>query len=154
MSKLLDLASSVEHKLILVENRLSEIKAALEVDSGDFKIIDELFEINAMLNRMIENKEHTMNKEESIKRFTEIIANMDRELKKLQAENKKLREDLRFCTLSLANFFPFKGYEDPLALPSGLDCTAYVTLSYHGDKDLLEKYSSVRNFLKELEGEE
>lgn len=54
MSKILDLASSVEHKLILVENRLGEIRAALEVDGGDFKLIDELFEINAMLNRLVD----------------------------------------------------------------------------------------------------
>ena len=36
-----------------------------------------------------------MSKEKSIKRFTEIIANMDGELKKLQAENEKMWHENR-----------------------------------------------------------
>ena len=60
-----------------------------------------------------------MNKEKSIKRFTEIIANMDGELKKVQAENKKLskREEklerliLNIYEACLCERFKTKGFD-------------------------------------------
>jgi hypothetical protein len=67
------------------------------------------------------------------------------ELKKLQAENAKLRECLEFTTYAAE--YLFKPDEN---LAEGLFPTSYFTLSYEGDLELIEKTKRARQVLKEL----
>lgn len=67
---------------------------------------------------------------------------------KLQAENAKLRECLKFTT-SAAEYL-FKPDEK---LAEGLFPTSYFTLSYEGDLEIIEKTKRARQVLKELNEE-
>jgi len=68
------------------------------------------------------------------------------ELKKLQAENAKLRECLEFTTHA-AEYL----YKPDVKLSKGMCPTFYFTLTYDGDLVLMEKTKIARQLLKELE---
>ena len=70
----------------------------------------------------------------------------DEKIKKLQAENARLRECLKFTT-SAAEYL-FKPDEK---LAEGLFPTSYFTLSYEGDLEIIEKTKRARQVLNELE---
>lgn len=69
-----------------------------------------------------------------------------KEIDKLQAENEKLKECLKF-TVKAAEYL-FKPDEK---LAEGLFPTSYFTLSYEGDLKLIEKTKRARQVLKELD---
>lgn len=75
-----------------------------------------------------------------------IQKNLTNEVKKLQAENEKLKKSLNF-TIKAAEYL-FKPDEK---LADGLFPTSYFTLSYEGDLELIEKTKLARQVLKELE---
>jgi regulator of replication initiation timing len=87
-------------------------------------------------------------KQEEIDEITSILEFKKETNVELQAENKKLREALEFTIKAAEHLF-----QPDKELPKGLFPTAYHTLSYEGDLDLIEKCKQAREALKEV-GEE
>ena len=65
---------------------------------------------------------------------------------KLEAENAKLIESLKFTT-SAAEYL----FKPDVNLEKGMNPTFYFTLSYEGDLELIEETKRARKVLKELE---
>ena len=61
---------------------------------------------------------------------------LDWQIKKSYQQN----EDIMWLVRALKNFYPFKG-----DLPKGMDPTFYQTLSYEGDKELLDKFDEIKS---------
>lgn len=69
-------------------------------------------------------------------------------IKKLKAENEKLKKALRFTVLAAE-----QQYQPSRPLQEGLCPTFYFTLSYEGDLELIEETKRARQVLKELDEE-
>jgi len=60
-------------------------------------------------------------------------------------EYEESKEHIKFLISCLSNFTPFNGN-----LEQGYDITAYQTLSYEGDKNLLGKFYYIKNKYENL----
>lgn len=60
---------------------------------------------------------------------------LDWQIKKSFQQN----EDIQWLVNCLENFHPFNG-----DLPEGLDPTMYQTLTYKGDRELLDKFNAIK----------
>ena len=91
-------------------------------------------------------RKHLKVYEDEILEYKEAARSEAEEVNRLQTENKKLREALEF-TLYCAEYLIRPEKELSHELPP----TSYLTLSYEGDLDLINKCKKARKALKEVE---
>ena len=80
------------------------------------------------------------------KLYQKHLSGLKAENERLEAENKKLRESLKFTT-SAAEYL----FKPDVNLEKGMNPTFYFTLNYEGDLALIEKTKRAIELLKELE---